>query len=1105
MEEKNQDPPWDLIPQHATGIIPFHERRTLEMKDKSTDTSDVVVTIGILDTGIDPAIFHGNTRAKLIDCIDCTSSGDVDMTEEGVLEKVIDDENVPEGSYHYEVTGLTGRRLKLSMEWNIQPFPLTISNDMENQTTIDESKVDKETSSTKSIVRLGMKCGYHLFPKALVSSCRKNYHLRKHDVDQHIASLHQKLGEWNDTYSKNQPTTGQIRQRDDYLAQLDILQKFLKPDDDEHDPGPVYDCVVFWDGTNYRTVIDVYESGDLQAIKPLTSFGIEQEYGTFQVPTTKENIHNVNFAIQFYNYGKLLSIVTDCSPHGTHVAQIAATTATSNTSTTNNPKIHLISFKIGDPRLGTMETGSALIRAIELASSSKQYHCDVINISYGEAVVHPTSGRRFIQCVEECVWKYNTMIVCAAGNHGPALSTTNAPGGAFSSCISIAAVVTPDMQETLYSILPCEIEASDDDDATNNKIDSNSLDTTFTWSSVGPTADGDWGVTLSAPGGAIATIPQWCMSKSQLMNGTSMACPHATGCVALLISACKMENIPVTVARIRRALENTAQVLPNRTTLEQGRGLIQVNQAWEYIKNNLSDKAEDIGYDVEIVNACRRSRGIYLRGMEETMTLQSFTIRVTPKFSKEESNIILSKNKLDFLLSVTLETKVNWIKTASKLVLTNDGRTFDIEVDPTNLGPGLHIGTVSGVYTYNSSQKVLFQVPISLTKPVMPVKHTVQLGVLKFEPTEIKRFYVVPPSGSTWMDLTIVDSRDVATTTDKTSRAIAFHTVQLLEHAAYRDNECNKRLSLAPGQIHISSVPIESNVTCEIVLARYWSTRRATSIDVGVQFRGIRPVPNEVNMIAGSGGSMVRLYNDIANEVLNPSAKLTKWQSSLRPMDEGIIRPLQDDRDSSCLTDKEVNAYELILNYRFEMEENGSFIPRAPLLQGVLYESAYESQCMLVYDGEKKYIGMSDAYPSNVQVGKGIVVIRLQIRHNDPSQLEKLKNLCIWIERKLSKEITLSVYATKENMLLGTPEFAQHTMLKGTSTSVFFSEPDSSKLPTNCTAGCRFLGIASFAAGLEQLPGAGKRPGGFPLWWVFLSLFTRAILVTSSYSFEYNF
>ena len=1094
MDQTKQDPNWDLIPQHATGILPFHEMRSHETKDKSSTTGSTVstshvVTIGILDTGIDPAIFHNDPKTKLIDCIDCTSSGDVDVSHEVELEKVMDDEKNPTGSYHFQVTGITGRTLKLSKDLSIKPFPTvpaTTSNSGDSEAIAIDSTSD--AVSPKLMVRLGISIGYQLFPKSLVTTCRKNHHLRKKDVNRHIASLHEKIAAWKQTYviqKDNQPTSTLIRQRDDWQAQLDVLQKFMSTSDSANDPGPVYDCIVFWDGSHYRTVIDINESGDLRSLKPLTSFGIEHEYGTFQIPSTDENIHNVNFAVQFYKHGKVLSIVTDCSPHGTHVAQIAATTATSGVpSTAHTPTVHLISFKIGDPRLGTMETGAALIRALQLASASKVYHCDVINISYGEAVVHATSGQRFTKCVNDCVYRYNTMIVCAAGNHGPALTTNNAPGGVLSACLSIAAVVTPSMQETLYSILPTTNR--DEEGGVDGTISTNS-DTTFTWSSVGPTADGDWGVNLCAPGGAIASVPQWCMSKSQLMNGTSMASPHATGCVALLMGACKAENIVFSPIRIRRALENTAEVLANRNSLEQGCGMIQVHKAWEYIQIHRDDMSEDVGFNVEIVNPYNGNystpRGIYLRQMEETMNNHAFTVRVGPKFSHVGDANIICQRKLDFQQSVTLNATCDWVTTATKFILTSDGRTFDVEVDPTKLEHGLHTATVTGMFQYNNVQKALFSVPIVVAKPILPVQQIVKIGALDFQPAEIKRLYVVPPFGSTWMDISITDTRDNGDT-DKTSRAIALHTVQLLDHAAYRNNECNKRLGLSPGQTHISSIPVEANVTCEIVLARYWLTRRTTSMDVQIHFRGIRPVPNELTMIAGSGGTMIRTYSDLASETIHPTCKLTKWQVPLRPIGDLTIAPLHDERDGPLSNDYK-NGYEMILTYTFENEEKGSFIPRAPALQGVLYEAAFESQCMFVFDSEKKYLGMSDAYPSSISAAKGTVVIRLQIRHNDPSQLEKLKDMVIWIERNLSKDISLSAYDTRENMLLNTNSFSKHIMKKGTSMPVFFSEPEQSQLPANYAAGHRFLGAVTFAANDESLPGAGKRPNGFPIWYVF--------------------
>jgi tripeptidyl-peptidase-2 len=174
----------------------------------------------------------------------------------------------------------------------------------------------------------------------------------------------------------------------------------------------------------------------------------------------------------------------------------------------------------------------------------------------------------------------------------------------------------------------------------------------------------------------------------------------------------------------------------------------------------------------------------------------------------------------------------------------------------------------------------------------------------------------------------------------------------------------------------------------------------------------------------------------------------------------------------------------MILTYTFEQDEKGSFTPRAPALQGVLYEAAFESQCMIAFDGEKKYLGMSDAYPSNISAAKGTVIIRLQIRHSDPSQLEKYKDLVIWIERTLSKEIPLSVYGTKENMLMGKNPFNKHSIKMGASMPVFFSEPEHSQLPVKYASGHQFLGTVSFGANDESLPGAGKRPNGYPIWYV---------------------
>lgn len=1078
--------------------------------------------IGILDTGIDPATnryMRDGVTPKLINVVDCTGSGNVDVAHERQGHLVVpttattaaatsDRDGTPQPpqplpNSYWQVTGLTGRTLKLPTAWKIQPFPTATATTLTATATATTTMNDDTLSATKSnqinegapttdapspllpsssavaeavTVRLGVKRAYELFPQALTQRIQEERQ-RMYDlaVAPHIATVREQLSAWQATYSAaaavagetttSKPEPWQIKQRDNLQALLDILT--TPP---EEDPGPVYDCVVYWDGRQYRAAVDVHETGDFVVVgsnMPLAAFGVERQYGSFGVS------EQLNYAVQFYLQGRLLSLVTDCSPHGTHVATIAAG-ATAGVA----PDAQLVSFKIGEPRLGTMETGLALARALKMAVQLK---CDVINLSYGEAVQVADRGR-FVEQAEECVWKHNVVFVAAAGNQGPALTTVNAPGGTTSACIGVAALVSPAMRHPLYSCLPPEPAIEQEEESMRNN--SSPLlfpeTITYTWSSTGPTVDGDVGISVTAPGGAIATVPHWCLQKSRLMNGTSMASPHVTGCVALLISACKAEKITVSQARIRRALENTAQCLPNVSPLQQGWGMVQVDAAWEYLKAHCYEETEDIYFSVQIASPNGKVRGIYLRQPHETAVRKTFTVTVNPQFQREDRvSEVMQRRKIDLELHFTLESTESWVIASSHFMLMNDGRSFEIEVDPTGLKSGVHTAKVCGIQVDKPDRKVLFSIPITVIKPHLPAQRSLDLGVLDFEPAEVKRFFVVPPPGSTWMDVTLRDTRDAATDGDASYRLIALHTVQLLPHAAFRENECNKRLTLMPGQTLISSISVEPGVTCELTLARYWSTRGATNLTATVQFQGIRPVPNDVNFGAGSGGAMVRIYGDLETESVHPVAKLTKWQTPIRPKANCVITPLKDERDALPSSDKK--TYELILTYEFEQEDKGSFLPRAPALQGVLYESGFESQCMLIFDGEKKYLGIVDAYPSSVNAPKGPVVIRLQIRHDDPSKLETLKDLVIWIERNLSKEIPLAAYSTREKLMLAKDTFQKRTLQKGCSAAVFFAEPAHSKLPSGCSVGHRLVGVVSYEAGESTLPGDGKKPGGFPI------------------------
>ncbi len=80
------------------------------------------------------------------------------------------------------------------------------------------------------------------------------------------------------------------------------------------DAGPVYDAVVYHDGAVWRSVIDLEESGDLAAagVVAFTDYRREHQLGTFG--------HNsmLNFAVNIYEEGKVLSIVTSGMPRTPH-------------------------------------------------------------------------------------------------------------------------------------------------------------------------------------------------------------------------------------------------------------------------------------------------------------------------------------------------------------------------------------------------------------------------------------------------------------------------------------------------------------------------------------------------------------------------------------------------------------------------------------------------------------------------------------------------------------------------------------------------------------------------------------------------------------------
>ena len=277
--------------------------------------------------------------------------------------------------------------------------------------------------------------------------------------------------------------------------------------------------------------------------------------------------------------------------------------------------------------------------------------------------------------------KHGVIFVSSAGNNGPAYTTVGAPGGTCEEIISCGAYVTPAMMEAEYSML--------------EKVPSQMT----TWSSRGPAQDGSQGVQLTAPGAAITSVPTWTLQRGQLMNGTSMSSPNLTGCIALVLSACKAHSIPATPARVRHALICTAKALPGADRSEVGHGVVQVDACFEYLKARADKWTDDVSYDISVSMPGHGSgapkKGIYLREPCE-MGTQQMMVSVTPRMQDQHSAptgslVMKSDNQLriDFESHVLLVPTVDWVKVPSALVLMATGRGFNVSVDTAALEAGV--------------------------------------------------------------------------------------------------------------------------------------------------------------------------------------------------------------------------------------------------------------------------------------------------------------------------------------------------------------------------------------------------------------------------------
>jgi subtilisin family serine protease len=330
-----------------------------------------------------------------------------------------------------------------------------------------------------------------------------------------------------------------------------------------------------WDVNSNTVWVDSNADKSFAGEKAMKDYNSSFDIDTFGTdnPSTPTR-ESVPFTIQTDGKDKFINIGVVGAEHGTHVAGIAAGRHFFGGAMNGAaPEAQIVSIRVCV--FGPSCTSAGLIDGMIYAE--KQANVDVINMSIGGLPALNDGNNARAILYNRLIGQSKAQMFLSAGNSGPGHNTVGDPSVA-ENAMSVGAYVHQDTWLHDYG-------------AVSNKVEG-----LFPFSSRGPREDGGLKPNIVAPGAAISTVPGWeptfplvtpLPPGYDLLNGTSMAAPEATGGAALLISAAKQTGAQWKPDQLRQAINSGARYLSGEGAYEQGNGIMNVGAAWDILKQNV--------------------------------------------------------------------------------------------------------------------------------------------------------------------------------------------------------------------------------------------------------------------------------------------------------------------------------------------------------------------------------------------------------------------------------------------------------------------------------------------------------------------------------------